>query len=129
MAEEQLITALNRLFWKLPSFPGDDSDENGEWWAAELQDGDIFVIWNRETHEFVSELSPDDKKLPYSKLMIKIAKANGNRLDTVYAQVEIARLLNCEEHNARSNIFANMNTLIKKGIFKKVSRGIYYLTT
>ena len=58
MANKQVLTALNRLFYKLPPVVGtkEDTDLNGEWWAAELRDGNITVMWDKENHCFVDEI-------------------------------------------------------------------------
>ena len=69
MPEDYLITALNRLFWKLPAVDSAiDADGNGEWWAAELQDGNIPVIWDKENHEFKYKTTEADKQHWYQKL-------------------------------------------------------------
>lgn len=49
-----ICNALNVIFWKVPSVT-EDTDSSGEWWAAELQDKDIHVKWDRKTQTFVPE--------------------------------------------------------------------------
>lgn len=54
MTEKELLSiceALNILFWKLPAITKNEND-SGHWWAAELQDKDIPIIWDETNEEF-----------------------------------------------------------------------------
>ena len=50
---DELLIALNCLFWKVPNIatPGIDAP----WWAAELRDKDIDVCWDAKHQQFVRD--------------------------------------------------------------------------
>jgi len=52
---DELLIALNRIFWKL-QLPRDMSCKDfGEYLAAELRDGDVVVYWNNPEEKFVRD--------------------------------------------------------------------------
>ena len=55
--EPELVIAcqcLNTVFWKVPSVTGTkDPDEDGTWWASELQDKDIRIAWSAHRAKFM----------------------------------------------------------------------------